>query len=113
VRFPMPAQLRQVEWDGPSSNPSNVGGTALSEMVAVSDVGVQTDTYGNGFFNGAVVANAALTPAPVFTGPYYGVAVIAQQTPHAGVPSPTAQPGELSVLNGVLVGSGQLSPDWT
>ena len=51
VRFPMPAQLRQVEWDGPSSNPSNVGGTALSEMVAVSDVGVQADTYGNGFFN--------------------------------------------------------------
>jgi hypothetical protein len=108
----MPAQLRQVEWTD-SSNQPTVAGADLTEVVAQSAIGVQTDSYGDGFFNGAVVANAAKTPAPLFAGSFYGVAVIAQPSPGPNgnpPPSPTPQPGAISILDGILVDAGQASP---
>jgi hypothetical protein len=112
--FPMPAQLRQVEWTD-SSNQPTVAGADLTEVVAQSAIGVQTDSYGDGFFNGAVVANAAKTPAPLFAGSFYGVAVIAQPSPGPNgnpPPSPTPQPGAISILDGILVDAGQASPTY-
>jgi hypothetical protein len=108
VRFPMPAQLRQAEWTDQSSNQPNVGGSALTEVVAQMGIGVQTDTSGDGFFYGAVVANAGGPPAPIFAGPNYGLAVIAQTTS-----SPTAQPGSIALVNGITVNAGAPDPLYT
>lgn len=108
----MPAQLVRVESaDVPPSQAiqvnSDTGRLPMAELVAQANVGAQVDSDGDGFFNGALQANAAATPSPVFTGPYYGSAVIAQATS-----APTAQPGFISVLNGITAGAGQVTPTY-
>jgi hypothetical protein len=117
VRFPLGAQLRQFQSADPSSDQANLAGSDLTEVVAQANVGIQTDSSGDGFFNGAVVANAAVTPSPLFTGTsggaYYGDAVIAQALPTstgAGVPYATAQPGSMSVTGGLTVDAGAKAP---
>jgi hypothetical protein len=117
VRFPLGAQLRQFQSTDPSSGQGNLAGSDLTEVVAQANVGVQTDSSGDGFFNGAVVANAAATPSPLFTGTtagaYYGYAAIAQVLPSPtgpGVPFATAQPGSMSVTGGLTIDAGKPSP---
>jgi hypothetical protein len=106
VAFPMPAQLVRIESAGGLPN-SATGASAMAELVAQADVGAQVDSNGNGFFNGALQANAAATPSPLYTPAYYGYAVIAQATS-----APTAQPGFISILNGITAGAGQVIPTY-
>lgn len=112
VRFPMPAQLLRVESaDVPSQSiqlNSDTGRSPMAELVAQANVGAQVDSDGDAFFNGALQANAAATPSPVYTPTYYGYAVIAQATS-----PPTAQPGSVSITGGITAEAGQSTPTYT
>jgi hypothetical protein len=108
VRFPLPAQLVRVESADALPNQSmlpnsGTGRSPMAELVAQANVGALVDSNGDGFFNGALQANAAATPSPVYTSAYYGSALIAQATS-----APTAQPGFVSVLNGITAGRAKL-----
>lgn len=107
VTFPMPAQLlsREAAEELLNHPIEPNGGTAL---LAVVEQGAQVDGSGDGFFNGAVQANAGATPSAVFTPLYYGNVVVAQTTS-----APTAQPGFISVVNGIAAGTGQPAPVYT
>lgn len=113
VRFPMPAKLLKVESADVPPNQSiqlysDAGRSPIAELVAQANVGAQVDSDGDGFFNGALQANAAAMPSPLYTPTYYGYAVIAQATP-----KPTAQPGFVSITGGVTAGAGQSTPAYT